>query len=114
MDYFHETEEGQRIEQSVKEFCRDVIRKDFDKFTKAKQFSREVFRKMGELGFLGAMIPEKYGGVGMSMQNYVILMESLACYGGGSIALTLIAHHSLAAMHINYAGTDEQNGKPGP
>lgn len=108
MDYFHETEEGQRIEQSVKEFCRDVIRKDFGKFTKAKQFPREVFRKMGELGFLGAMIPEKYGGVGMSMQNYVILMESLACYGGGSIALTLIAHHSLAAMHINYAGTDEQ------
>lgn len=108
MDYFHETEEGRQIEQSVKEFCRDVIRKDFDKFAKAKQFPREVFKQMGQLGFLGAMIPEEYGGAGMSMQNYVILMESLACYGGGSIALTLIAHHSLAAMHINYAGTDEQ------
>ena len=105
---FHEGD-GKQIEQSVKEFCRDVIRKDFDKFVKAKQFfPREVFRQMGNLGFSGAMIPEEYGGAGMSMSEYVVLMESLACYGGGSIALTLTAHHSLAAMHILYAGTEEQ------
>ena len=45
-------------------------------------FSPVYFQKMGELGFLGAMIPEQYGGVGMNMQNYVILMESIARYGG--------------------------------
>lgn len=100
--------ESRSIEQSAEEFCRDFIRKDFDKFAKAKQFPREVFRKMGEMGFLGAMIPEKYGGAGMSMKEYVVLMESLACYGGGAIALTLIAHHSLAAAHVIYAGTEEQ------
>lgn len=98
----------QTIEQTAKEFCQQVIRKNHDAFIKAKQFPREVFKKMGEIGFLGAMIPEKYGGAGMSMSEYVVLMESLACYGGGSIALTLIAHHSLAAMHILYAGTEEQ------
>lgn len=96
------------IEQSAKEFCRDFIRKDYDKFEKAKQFPREVFREMGKLGFLGAMIPEEYGGAGMSMGEYVVLMESLACYGGGAIALTLIAHHSLAAAHITYTGTERQ------
>lgn len=107
MGYFHEGW-GQHIEQSAKEFCQNVIRKDFDKFVKAKKFPREVFEEMGKAGFLGAMISEKYGGAGMNMQQYAVLMESLASYGGGSIALTLIAHHSLAAMHILYAGTEEQ------
>lgn len=102
---------GRHVELLAKEFSQNIIRKDFDKFAKAKQFSREVFRKMGEIGFLGAMIPEKYGGAGMSMKEYVILMESLACYGGGSIALTLTAHHSLAVTHILYAGTEEQKTK---
>ena len=100
--------DNQYIEQSVREFCRAVVRKDHDKFIKAKQFSREIFRQMGELGFLGAMIPEEYGGAGMNMRQYIALMESLACYGGGSIALTLTAHHSLAVAHILYAGTEEQ------
>src|SRR3989344_5903341 len=100
--------EGQHTEQLVKEFCRDFIRKDFEKFANDKRFPREVFEKMGELGFLGAMIPEEYGGAGMSMREYVVLMECLACYGGGSIALTLTAHHSLAATHIVYVGTEEQ------
>lgn len=108
MDYFHETGEGRQIEISAKEFCQKVIRKDFDKFVKAKKFPREVFEEMGRRGFLGAMIPEEYGGAGMSMHNYAILMESIAYYGGGSIVLTLTAHHSLAAMHILYAGTEEQ------
>ncbi|MBI2065488.1 MAG: acyl-CoA dehydrogenase family protein [Candidatus Zambryskibacteria bacterium] len=107
MGHYH-SGEGQHIEQSVKEFCENEIRKNLGKFVKDKSFPRDVFRKMGELGFLGAMIPEAYGGVGMSMREYVILMESLACYGGGSIALTLTAHHSLAAAHIVHAGTEEQ------
>ena len=107
MGYFHKGE-GQHIEQSAKEFCQNVIRKDFESFVKDKQFSCDVFEKMGKVGFLGAMIPEEYGGAGMNMQNYAILMESIACYGGGSIALTLTAHHSLAAMHIVHAGTEEQ------
>ncbi|MBI2062169.1 MAG: acyl-CoA dehydrogenase family protein [Candidatus Yanofskybacteria bacterium] len=107
MGHYH-SGEGQHIEQTVKEFCENKIRKNWSKFVKDKCFSREVLEKMGELGFLGAMIPEAYGGAGMSMQEYVVLMESLACYGGGSIALTLTAHHSLAAAHIIYAGTEEQ------
>ncbi len=107
MGYYHGGE-GQHIEQSVKEFCETEIRKNWGKFVKDKCFPRYIFKKMGELGFLGAMIPEQYGGVGMNMQNYVILMESIARYGGGSIALTLTAHHSLAAAHIICAGTEEQ------
>ena len=98
----------EHIEKSAKEFCERVIRPNLDKFVKEKRFSRDVFKEMGRIGFLGAMIPEKYGGSEMSMREYVVLMESLACYGGGSIALTLIAHHSLAAMHILYAGYEEQ------
>ena len=107
MGHYH-SGEGEHIEQSVKEFCENEIRKNLEKFGKDKHFSRDVLEKMGELGFLGAMIPEIYGGAGMSMQEYVVLMESLACYGGGSIALTLTAHHSLAAAHIIHAGTEEQ------
>ena len=107
MGHYH-SGEGEHIEQSVKEFCENEIRKNWGKFVEDKRFSRDVLGKMGELGFLGAMIPEAYGGAGMSMREYVILMESIACYGGGSIALTLTAHHSLAAAHIVHAGTEEQ------
>jgi len=105
--YFYKGE-AQHIEQSVKEFSRDVVRKDYGKFARAKQFPREVFQEMGKRGFLGAMIPEKYGGSGLSMPQYVVLMECLACYGGGSIALALLAHHSLAVAHILCAGAKEQ------
>lgn len=107
MSYFHEGER-RHIEQSAKEFCRNVIRPDFEKFAKAKHFPRDVFEKMGEVSFLGAMIPEEYGGARMNMSNYAVLMESVACYGGGSVALALTAHHSLAATHIVYAGTEGQ------
>jgi len=107
--YYLPLHEGEaQLEQSVKEFCCDVIRKRYDEFAKNKKFPREVFKQMGELGFLGVMIPEKYGGAGMSMSEYVVLMECLACYGGGSIALALTAHHSLAVSHILYAGTEKQ------
>ena len=107
MGHYH-SGEGEHIEQSVKEFCENEIRKNWGKFVEDKRFSRDVLGKMGELGFLGAMIPEAYGGAGMSMREYAILMESMACYGGGSIALTLTAHHSLAVAHIIHAGTEEQ------
>lgn len=107
MVYFH-TGDGQAIEKTAKEFCQKVIRPNFEEYTKARCFSKDVFLKMGKLGFLGAMIPEEYGGVGMNMKNYAVLMESLACYGGGSIALTLTAHHSLAASHIMYSATEDQ------
>lgn len=107
MSYSH-SGEGGHIEQSVKEFCEAEIRKNLGEFIKAKSFSRDIFRNMGKLGFLGAMIPESYGGVGMSMKNYSILIESMARHGGGSLALTLTAHHSLAAAHIVNAGTEEQ------
>ncbi|MDO8488900.1 MAG: acyl-CoA dehydrogenase family protein [Candidatus Omnitrophota bacterium] len=107
LNYFHKGE-GRDIEQCLIEFFERFIRKDYDKFVKAKQFSRDVFQEMGRINILGAMIPEEYGGVGLNMSQYVILMESLACYGGGEAALALIAHHSLAAAHIIYAGTEEQ------
>lgn len=110
MDYFHKGDK-QITEQSVKEFCQDVIRKNYYEFVKAKRFPREVLERMGELYFLGAMIPEEYGGARMSMSDYCVLMESLACYGGGSIALTLTAHHSLAVSHIINAGTEEQKNR---
>ena len=110
MAYFH-GEDYREIEQSARGFCESEVRNNFQEFIKAKSFSRDVFEKMGKLNFTGAMIPEAYGGAGMSMRQYAVLMESMACYGGGSIALTLTAHHSLAATHILYAGTEDQKLK---
>lgn len=102
------SDEHRLLEESVKDFCQKEIRPNYGIFVENKRFPREVFLKLGEQGYLGAMIPQEYGGAGMSMADFVVLMENLARYGGGSLALTVAAQHSLAAAHILYAGSEEQ------
>jgi alkylation response protein AidB-like acyl-CoA dehydrogenase len=69
-----------------------------------------LFRKMGELGFLGVFVPEKYHGAGFSYFEYVTVVSEIAkvC---GSIGLSVAAHNSLCTGHIYYHGTEEQKKK---
>lgn len=109
MDYSVKlSDEHRLLEKSVKNFCETEIRPGYASFVENKRFPREIFLKLGEQGYLGAMIPQEYGGAGMSMADFVVLTENLARYGGGSLALTVAAQHSLAAAHILYAGSEEQ------
>lgn len=98
------------IEQSAKDFAEQYIRPNIMKWDEAQTFPVELFKQMGQLGFLGVLVPEKYNGAGMNYQEYIsIIVEiSRVC---GSIGLSVAAHNSLCTGHILQFGTEEQKMK---
>jgi alkylation response protein AidB-like acyl-CoA dehydrogenase len=102
------TSENQRMVRSmVKDFAARNIRPHVMEWDEAQIFPVEVFKKLGELGLMGVLVPEVYGGSGFGYQEYVdVLVEvSKVC---GSIGLSVAAHNSLCSAHILNFGNEEQ------
>ncbi len=104
------TEELQFIEDAAQQFADTHIRPQFMEWDESQEFPREVFTKMGELGFMGVLVPEEYGGSGLGYQEYITIVATIAktC---GSIGLSLAAHNSLCTNHILTFGNEEQKQK---
>ncbi|MBL0310519.1 MAG: acyl-CoA dehydrogenase family protein [Bacteroidetes bacterium] len=98
------------IVQTVRDFAEREIRPNLMKWDEEQIFPRDLFYKMGELGFLGVFVPEKYSGSGFGYFEYVTVVSEIAkvC---GSIGLSVAAHNSLCTGHIYYHGTEEQKKK---
>ena len=98
------------IAQSIKDFAEREIRPNLMKWDEEQIFPKDLFHKMGELGFMGVFVPEKYSGAGFSYFEYVTVVSEIAkvC---GSIGLSVAAHNSLCTGHIYYHGTEEQKKK---
>ncbi len=99
--------EREAILQTVRDFARKEIRPHVMEWDEKQHFPREVFRSLGELGLLGTIFPEEYGGAGLSTGDYAAIVEELASVDG-SIALALAAHTSLGSSHIFQFGTEAQ------
>ncbi len=99
--------ERQAILRTLREFCDAEIRPNVMRWDEAQEFPKELFRKLGELGFLGVMFPEQYGGAGLSCMDYQAIVEEISAVDP-SVALSLAAHHSLGSNHIFQFGTDAQ------
>ena len=95
------------ILQALREFCEAEIRPHVLEWDEKQQFPRDVFRRLGELGFLGTIFPEEYGGAGLSTQDYAAIVEQLASVDG-AVALALAAHTSLGSSHIFMFGNEAQ------
>ena len=106
MDFGY-TPEQQHLRKTVRAFCEAEIKPHVMEWDESQTFPDEVFRKLGELGVLGAVFPEELGGSGYSYVDYSILVEELARVDP-SIALSIAAHVSLCANHIFLAGDDAQ------
>jgi alkylation response protein AidB-like acyl-CoA dehydrogenase len=104
------TAEQEAIRQAAREFAEAEIRPHVMEWDEAQCFPREVFRKLGELGFLGTIFPEKYGGAGLSYMDYIGVIEEISAVDG-SVGLSLAAHTSLGTNHIYQFGTEEQRLK---
>src|SRR5258708_7776789 len=107
---FRLTEEQIQIQQTVRDFAESEIKPHVMEWDEAQTFPTDVVKKLGELGMLGAIFPEEYGGAGLSYIDYVNIIEELGVVDSG-IGLTVAAHNSLCTGHIYLAGDDAQKNK---
>ncbi len=103
-------EQLELIKQSAKEFAETQIRPYVMEWDEAQIFPVEVFKKLGEQGFMGVLVPEAYGGSGLDYQAYVTILDEISqvC---GSIGLSVAAHNSLCTNHILMFGNESQKSK---
>jgi len=95
------------VRQLVREFARTELAPHAREWDERSHFPLEVFRKLGELGFLGVLVPEEYGGAGLTYKDYVVIVEELGAVEGG-VALSVAAHNSLCTNHIFVYGSEAQ------
>ncbi len=98
------------IRESAKDFAKKEILPNVMKWDESQYFPVEIFKKMGELGFMGVLVPESYGGSGLGYSEYVTIIDEISqvC---GSVGLSLAAHNSLCTQHIAQFGNKEQKLK---
>lgn len=104
---FHVSENQQMIIGMVRDFAEKHIRPHVMEWDEAQVFPVEIFKKLGELGLMGVLVPEEYGGSGLGYFEYVYVISEISkvC---GSIGLSVAAHNSLCTGHIMAFGNEEQ------
>ncbi|MCX6166110.1 MAG: acyl-CoA dehydrogenase family protein [Ignavibacteriae bacterium] len=101
-------------ELEVKKLARDFAEKEIApfimKFDESQEFPFEIVNKLGELGFMGIIFPEEYGGSGFSVTEYAIIIEEISRIDP-SIGLTIASHNGLCTNHIYSFGNEAQKKK---
>ena len=107
---FSLTDEQQHLRRTVREFAEGEIAPHVMEWDEASKFPSEIIPKLAEMGFLGVIFPEKYGGAGMGYVEYAIIIEELSRVDG-SVGIIVAAHNSLCTNHIYKFGTEAQKQK---
>lgn len=107
---FELSEEQLQIKFSVREFAESEIRPNVMEWDETQHFPDELRPKLAELGLLGVIFPEEYGGAGLGYVEYATIIEEIArvC---GSVGLSVAAHNSLCSNHIYKFGSEDQKKK---
>ena len=95
------------VAQAAKEFAEKYVRPHVMEWDESQEFPIEVFRKAGDLGFMGVLVPEIYGGSGLDYHDYIAIVEEISKVDP-SIGLSIAAHNSLCTNHILSFGNEEQ------
>jgi hypothetical protein len=107
---FSFTDEQKHLRRSVREFAESEIAPHVMEWDEAAHFPSELIPKLAEMGLMGVIFPEGYGGAGLGYIEYVIAIEELARVDG-SVGLTVAAHNSLCTNHVYKFGNEEQKRK---
>jgi alkylation response protein AidB-like acyl-CoA dehydrogenase len=104
---FEVSELTSQVASSARDFAQQYIKPHVMKWDETQEFPVDVFKEMGKLGFMGVLVPEEYGGAGLSYFEYVSVIQEIAkvC---GSVGLSLAAHNSLCTGHILTFGNEDQ------
>jgi alkylation response protein AidB-like acyl-CoA dehydrogenase len=107
---FSTEEITQQVAHTARDFAAQYIKPHVMEWDEKQEFPRELFTRLGELGMMGVLVPEEYGGSGLSYIEYVTIIQEIArvC---GSIGLSLAAHNSLCTGHILAFANEEQKKK---
>ncbi len=107
---FIQEELTQQVAQSAKDFALQYIKPHLMEWDESQEFPLHIFKQMGKLGLMGVLVPEAYGGTGLSYFEYSAVIQEIAkvC---GSIGLSLAAHNSLCTGHIMTFGNEAQKQK---
>lgn len=105
-----QSETQKMIAETVRDFCEQHIRPNIMEWDEAQTFPVDTMKKLGELGLLGVLVPEEYGGSGLTYNEYVTAITELGRVDP-SIALSMAAHNSLCTGHILQHASHEQKAK---
>lgn len=98
------------VRAMVRDFAWQQLAPRARAWDEASHFPVEVFRQLGDLGMLGVLVPEEYGGAGLDYRHYVTIVAELAAVEPG-VALSVAAHNSLCTNHIFLFGSDQQKAR---
>jgi alkylation response protein AidB-like acyl-CoA dehydrogenase len=101
------TESLTDVREMVRAFARSELAPHARDWDARSHFPREHFRSLGELGLLGILVPEEYGGSALTYRHYIAVLEELGAVEGG-VALSVAAHNSLCTNHLYLFGDDAQ------
>lgn len=104
------TENQTLIRDTIREFAQSKIKPKVMEWDEAQHFPTNILRELGELGFMGIIFPEEYGGAGLGYVDFVIIIEELGIVDP-SIALSVAAHNGLCTSHIYKFGNVAQKKK---
>ncbi|MDX5442929.1 MAG: acyl-CoA dehydrogenase family protein [Hymenobacteraceae bacterium] len=104
------TENQQMIAQMIRNFGAKNIKPNMMKWDESQEFPIEIFKQLGELGLMGVLVPQEYGGSGFGYLEYVTAIAELSKIDG-SIGLSMAAHNSLCTGHILQFGNEGQKKK---
>ncbi|HEX6534281.1 MAG TPA: acyl-CoA dehydrogenase [Gemmatimonadaceae bacterium] len=101
------TEEQREIQRLAREFAREEIAPHSEAWDREARFDRGIITKLGELGFLGMLVPEQYGGLGLDTRTYLVALEEIAAVDA-SVAVAMSVHNSLPTQMLMRWGSEAQ------
>lgn len=104
---FETAEITQQVAQTARDFALQHIKPHMMEWDESQEFPLHIFKQLGQLGMMGVLVPEQYGGAGLSYFEYKSIIEEISKVDG-SIGLSVAAHNSLCTGHILAFGNDEQ------
>ena len=107
---FELSESEKLIQETARSFAQKEMMPVVMKYDESQEFPMEIFKKMAELGFLGIVIPEQYGGAGLSYIDLVIILEEFSKVDP-SVGLSVGAHNGLCTSHIYSFGSEQHKRK---
>ncbi len=107
---FSQNDTQKMIAQSIRDFAEKEIRPNIMLWDEAQTFPVALFKELGAMGFMGALVPEELGGSGLGYHEYITIVEEISKVDP-SIGLSVAAHNSLCTNHILTFGNEQQKKK---